>query len=190
MLPRKYVTATAVTIAGFGQAGARISPKGAQPLQPKTATHVPPPCAPKLADHHPLPKSTLHHQAEHPHAAQSHHRDNPSRSPQCSIEALATGQSEPSSSRSIAINLTADRSRRSGAREPQWSEDRRAPPCTHEEDEQPLPNAQPVKPRSGPLGPSSRHAAVAQPTSHLPRRAPLEQPPRRAPPPPTWGRRH
>jgi hypothetical protein len=122
MLPRKYVTVTAVTIASSSQAGARISPEGAQPLQPKSAAHEPPPSSPKLANHQPLPKPTLHHQAEHPHAAQSYHRDKPSRSEQSSTEVLATGQPEPPSSRPIQADLTTDRSRRSGAREPQRPE--------------------------------------------------------------------
>jgi hypothetical protein len=163
MLPRKYVTATAVIIASSGQAGARISPEGAQPLQPKAATHEPPPSAPKLADHHPLLKPTLHHQDEHPHAAQSRHRDKPSRSPQCSTETLATGHPEPPSSRPIQADLTANRSRRSSAWEPQLPEDRRAPPRTHEEDEKPLPGAPPAKP----IGPPGRAAATvpSSPTS-------------------------
>jgi hypothetical protein len=46
---------------------------------------------PKPADHQPLPKPTLHHQAENINAAQSRHQNKPSRSQKCSIEALAVG---------------------------------------------------------------------------------------------------
>jgi hypothetical protein len=124
MLPRKYVTPAAITIASSGQAGARISPEGAQQLQLKSAAHESPPCAPKLADHHPLPKPTLHHQAEHPNAAQSIHRNKPSHSQKCSTEVLATGQSKPPPSWPIQTDLTVVRSRRSSAREAQRPEER------------------------------------------------------------------
>jgi hypothetical protein len=100
------VTPATITIGSSGQGRPRISPKGAQQLQPKSATHEPPPNAPKLADHQPLPKPTLHHQAEQPNAAQSRHRSKTTRNPKCSTEALATGQSEPPTSRLIQTDLT------------------------------------------------------------------------------------
>jgi hypothetical protein len=53
MLPRKYVTPAGITITSSSQVGTRISPEGAQQLQPKLAAHEPPPYTPKLADHHP-----------------------------------------------------------------------------------------------------------------------------------------
>jgi hypothetical protein len=127
MLSRKYVTPTAVTIANSGQAGARISPECAQQLQPEMATHEPPPCAPKPASHHPLPKLDLHHQAENTNAAQSHHRNKPSRRPKRGTEALAAGQSKPPPSRLVQTDLTAVQSHRSSVREPRRLEDRRAP---------------------------------------------------------------
>jgi hypothetical protein len=130
MLPRKNVTPAAVTIASSDQAGARISPEGAQQLQPESATHEPPPCAPKPASHHPLPKPAPHHQAESTNAAQRRHHNKPSRSPKCSTEALAVGQFKPPPSRSIQTDLTAVRSRRSSTREPRRPEDRRAPTRT------------------------------------------------------------
>jgi hypothetical protein len=103
MLPRKYVTATTVTIASSDQAGARISPEGAQPLQPKAATHEPPPSMSKHADHQPLPNPALHHQAKNPHAAQSRHRDNPA-----AARSVAPKPSPPPVQTAV---LTADSSR-------------------------------------------------------------------------------
>jgi hypothetical protein len=106
----------------------------------------------------------------------------------------------------ISTDLTANRSRRSSARGPRRPKDRRAPTSTREEDEEvrrPL-GAQPVEPRSGPTGPSSRpdlvdpprctvlHHGLVAPSAPPPASMSVTRagPPRRAPPPPpAWGRR-
>jgi hypothetical protein len=129
MLSRKYVTTVVVTIVSSGQAGARISPKGAQQLRPKLATHEPPSCAPKPAGHHPLPKPALHHQAESTNAAQRRHRNQPSRNPKCSTEATHRRLHRCPRSRKVGNHPLAW-SHRSSKREPWRSQaDELPPPC-------------------------------------------------------------
>jgi hypothetical protein len=107
---KKVVTPAGVTIARSSQAGARISPKGAQRLQPETATHEPPPCASKPADHRPLPRqlcttrtsTQMLHRATTGTSRAAGRSGAPKPSPPASLNRRPHGQFRPTSSPSEA----------------------------------------------------------------------------------------
>jgi hypothetical protein len=198
MLPRKHVAATAVTITSSGQAGARISPKiqnQCNPKRPPTSHHQTRRSSPTS---NPCRRPLCTTRPSTPHAAHGHNRNEPSRSPQCRNEALATGQTESPSTRpkqsrphrrpEPPLQRSGTNSQRTGEL-PQRARGRRPP----------LPRTRPAKPIGPEQQPPCLHAAQHRTTPRrpsrradrhpLPRRAPPEQPPRQAPLPPTWGRR-